>query len=411
MTWTDPLASPLARLATPEGAALLARMPRYEEAQVLETTSRLRAEGLDPELVAAALTQTRLRERSRGRLGDVVDHLLLTTDGVEQATRPPVARRHAERFLAAGVERVWDLGCGLGLDARAHAEAGLTVRAVERDPEVAVAAAANLAPYPHAEVLVGDVTDEQVVDLAPEDGAWLDPARRTPGVADSRGRTRRLFRLADLAPSWEHVQEVAARCAATGAKLSPGFSPGDLPAGAEAEWVSVGGDVVECAVWWGAAVGRTGVSAVVDDGRGTVTTVSPATDAPDPLVDGDALPAWIGEPDRAVLAAGLAGSLAAEVDGAELDHGVGYVGAAAPVDLPWVRWFEVVEDLPLRAKPVRAWLREQGFGAATIKKRGVPTDVEAFRRELRLRGDGPEVTLVLTRVAGSPRALVVRPRP
>lgn len=400
------------RLATSEGASLLADLPEYDEGQVLAVTSRLRSAGVAPELAAAALTQSRLRGRARSRLGVLADRLLLTTDGLEQATRPAVAARHAERFVAAGVEHVLDLGSGLGLDAIALAEAGLAVTAVERDPEAAEAARANLAPYPRATVVTADVGD---VLVDGDDGAWLDPARRTPGVADARGRTRRLFRLGNLSPSWEQVQRVAATAAATGAKLSPGFSAADLPPGAEAEWVSLDGDVVECVVWWAGTVRRAGVSAVVgSSARPTADrwlTVAPATDPPDPLGPGEGAGPWLAEPDRAVLAAGLAGSLAAAVDGQELDAGVGYVTASAPIDLPWARWYSVQEVLPLHARAVRAWLRDRDVGRVTIKKRGVPTDPERFRAELRLRGgkDRGAATLVLTRVAGTPTALVVEP--
>ena len=66
--------------------------------------------------------------------------------------------------------------------------------------------------------------------------------------------------------------------------------------------------------------------------------------------------------------------------------------------------------LPLHPRSVRAWLREQGVGRVTVKKRGVPTDPDRFRSELRLRDRrGPEATLVLTRVGGAPRVVVVRP--
>lgn len=406
-----PAARLMRRLRDGDGRALLEGLPPYDEDQVLGLTSRLRAEGHDTELVAAVLTQSRLRTRAVPRLGPGARGLLLTGDGLEQATRPAVAVRHAARFLAAGVEHVWDLGAGLGLDARALADAGLDVTAVERDPEVAEAAAGNLAAFSRARVVRADVGE---VSVAASDGAWLDPARRTPGVADQAGRTRRLFRLADLSPSWDDVQAVAATAAATGAKLSPGFAVSDLPPGAEAEWVSIDGDVVECGVWWGRAVGTPGVSAAVGtstpDGARWVT-VEPVDDPPAPLAPGAAVLPWLAEPDRAVLAAGLTGSLAALVAGHELDHGVGYVAAPAVVDVPWARWYAVEEVLPLHARTVGAWLRARGVGRVTLKKRGVPTRPDRFRADLRLRAgrSAAEATLVLTRLAGTPSAVVVRP--
>ena len=403
----------LTRLTEGEGAALLASLPSYDEAGALALGTRLRSQGHDPALVAAALTQSRLRSAARDRLGPVADRLLLTQDGLEQATRPPVAARRALRWRAAGMEHIWDLGCGLGLDARALGEAGLAVTAVEQDPAVAAAARANLADLPRVRVLTGDAAEAPV---GPEDGAFLDPARRTPGVADVRGHTRRLFRLEDLSPSWAVVERVATRAAATGAKLSPGFPHAQLPDGTEAEWVSVDGNVVECALWWGAAVRSPGRRAVVGatgaDGQVRWTEIGAPTDevATDPLADLADLGPFLVEPDRAVLAAGRVDALVARTGGRELDHGTGYVSAATVTPLPWARWYAVTEALPLHAKVVRGWLRERGVGRVTIKKRGVPTDPDRFRSDLRLRPgrDGTaEAVLVLTRVAGTPMALVV----
>jgi SAM-dependent methyltransferase len=410
-----PDADLLTRLAEGDGAHLLASLPPYAEDGALALGTRLRAEGHDPALVAAALTQSRLRSAARARLGPVADRLLLTQDGLEQATRPPVAARRVTRYQEAGVEHVWDLGCGLGLDARALSEAGLRVTALESDPAVAVAARANLADLPRARVRVGDAAQAAV---GPDDGAFLDPARRTPGVADVRGRTRRLFRLEDLSPSWSVVQQVAGTAAATGAKLSPGFPHAHLPAGTEAEWVSVDGSVVECALWWRAAVRSPGRRAVVGstdaDGQVSWTEVGPPSAGPaaGPLTDPAGLGPFLVEPDRAVLAAGRVDALVSRVTGREVDHGAGYVSAAAVTPLPWARWYAVREALPLHARAVRGWLRQRGVGRVTIKKRGVATDPDRFRADLRLRparDGGDEAVLVLTRVGGTPMTLVVRP--
>ena len=67
---------------------------------------RLRAAGFDADLVAAALTQSRLRARAVDKFGDFADGMLFTPDGLEQATRLAVAARHAAALPRAGVRQV-----------------------------------------------------------------------------------------------------------------------------------------------------------------------------------------------------------------------------------------------------------------------------------------------------------------
>jgi hypothetical protein len=400
------------RLSTGEGWGLLQSLPPYEESRALSLGLRLRSEGFDPDLVAAALTQSRLRLRGREKFGDRVDHMLLTPDGVEQATRAELAARHAERFTAAGVDLVWDLGCGIGADAMAAAEAGLLVRAVDADPVAAAVAGVNLRPWPDAEVSVD--TAERVQLRLPTRGravgcgAWLDPARRVPGVTGADGRTRRVFRLEQISPSWETVTEIGAALPAVGAKLSPGFPHARVPVAAEAQWSSYGGEALECTVWWGDTVRTPGRTAQVHTRQGWVEVV-PTSDEPHPVLPGPArLEGWLYEPDRAVLQAGLVGTLVATVDGAELDTGVGYVTSERSVDLPWASRFRLLDALPLHTKVLRAFTRDHGIGRLTIKKRGVRVDADALRRQLRLKGD-LEAVVVITRIAGRPMVLPVVP--
>ncbi|WP_029211380.1 class I SAM-dependent methyltransferase [Arsenicicoccus bolidensis] len=409
-------------LTSPEGLALLRGLPVYDEARSLATSSALRREGHSPELVAAVLTQSRLRQRGRAKLGDAVDRLLLTPDGLEQATRPVVARQHAERLAAAGVRTVHDLGCGLGLDAAALAHAGLEVLAVDADPVTAELAAHNLAgvvrppgtPDPQVRCARAEEVADELVGADRHTAVWLDPARRTPGVADATGRTRRTFRLDDLAPSWELVQDLAGRVEAAGAKLSPAFPHAARPDGTGAQWVSWRGEVVECVLWWGAAVRSAGRSALVLDGDAqtlrsahVVTEADVPTDRPAPGSDrGDLLH----EPDRAVIRAGLVGALEGLTGGAELDDGVGYVRSAdrGPVAVPWARAYRILDEIPLQDKAIRAWCRERSIGDLTLKKRGVDLDPDRLRRSLKLKGTGRAI-LVLTRQEGRQVALHVAP--
>lgn len=406
------------QLLSDRGWALLGSLPPYEEAAALHLGESLRAAGYEPSLVAAALTQSRLRARARGKLGDFADGMLFTPDGLEQATRLEVSARHADRYRRAGISHIWDLGCGIGADAMAFAALGVRVTAVDADPATAAIAGINLRHFPGATTRIGDAT-ALAAQVDPGDGAWFDPARRIPGVSDARGHTRRTVRLEDLSPAFATILDTAARVPATGAKLSPALPHAAIPPGCEAQWTSYAGEVVECALWWGPLVARAGRTARV---------LRPATAGRGPaeylVSEADTVPAgglgpvashlptagdWLWDPDRAVLRAGLIGALAAATGGAELSHGVGYVVGGAAASVGYARRYRVLEALPLQVKPVRAWLRARGVGRLVVKKRGVPVDADQLRRDLRLDGSGPQLTCVITRVGDRPAFIAVEP--
>ena len=403
------------KLVSGEGWGLLQSLPPYDESNALALGERLRVAGFDVDLVAAALTQSRLRAKGRLKFGDFAGGMLFTADGLEQATRLEVAARHAGRFRAAGIRQVFDLGCGIGGDAMAIAGLDLKVSAIDADEVSAILAGANLRHWPGASASVGTVKETRLPkgEGARHTGAWLDPARRTPGATDSRGRTRRVFSLDAISPSWSTVQSIATSLPATGAKLSPSFPHSAIPPGTEAQWTSFAGEVLECAIWWGPLVNTAGRTALVIGPEGRSWTVRDA----DVDSAGGASPvasfleevgAWLYEPDRAVIRAGLTGALTSLVDGLELDSGVGYVTSDKCVDVGYARRFAVTEAMPLNVKALRAWLRDRDVGRVTIKKRGIVLDADALRRQLRLSGS-VEMTLVLTRIAGHQVCLVVRP--
>ncbi len=405
----------LKKLISGEGWGLLQSLPPYDASAALALGEGLRVAGFDADLVAAALTQSRLRAKGHEKFGDFANGMLFTADGLEQATRLEIAARHAGRFRGAGIRQVFDLGCGIGADAMAIAGLDLKVTAIDADEVTATLAGVNLRHWPAAEASVGTVEEFRLPtgEGARHTGAWLDPARRTPGVTDPRGRTRRVFRLDAISPSWSAVQSIARSLPATGAKLSPSFPHGAIPAGTEAQWTSLAGEVLECAIWWGPLVDRPGRSAVVIGPQGLSSTVreSDAGDAAGSVPVASSMGqigAWLYEPDRAVIRAGLTGALTSAVDGFELDSGVGYVTADRCVDVGYARRFAVTESMPLNVKALRAWLRDRDVGRVTIKKRGVALDADALRRSLRLSGS-VEMTLVLTRVKNQQVCLVVRP--
>ena len=397
-------------LATPSGQALLRDLPPYDEARAIEASARFRAAGLSAEQAATVMTQQRLRSRAREKFGEFADDMLFTADGLEQATRLEIAAGHAERFAQASIATVHDLGCGIGADAMAMAVLGMTVQAIDADPVTAAIADLNLRPWPDSRARVGTVEAFTPPSDAARDrvGAWLDPARRIRGVADIQGRTRRVFRLEDISPSWELVGQIAAAIPATGVKLSPSFPHDRIPRGAEAQWVSRAGELLECVIWHGPLVRTAGRTArVVRPGSPAIEITEDQATAEVPTLDSTSgLGPWLYETDRALVQAGLVGAVTAATGGQELEPGLGLVTSDTAYDLGFARRYAVRAVLPLSVKPLRAWLRSHGVSGLTIKKRGVRLDESDLLRQLKVRA-GADATILLTRVAGNNIALAL----
>lgn len=386
----------LVELLSPEGLALLDSLPAWDtRSDVVRTVADLRRQGHSPGLVAAVLTQSRLRARARAKFGEFADRMLFTEAGLEQATRLRVAALHAGRYARAGMRHVADLGCGIGGDAMAFAAIDLEVTAADADEVTAAVAAFNLTPFPRVEVLHSRAED---VPLGGIDAAWLDPARRST----AGGVTKRLA-AADFSPPLDFAFGLAERMP-VGVKLGPGTDRDLVPPGTEAQWVSVDGDVVELAVWTG-ALARPGVgrSALVIRGDQAHELIAPADseDAPvGPLGD------FLYEPDGAVIRSRLIGDLARANGAWMLSEGIAYLTADREFDTPFARGFRVLDRLPADERHLRQSLHSRGVGTLEIKKRGVDVDPAALRTRLKLKGEA-SATVVLTREEGRHVALLV----
>jgi THUMP domain-like/RNA cap guanine-N2 methyltransferase len=357
------------------------------------TITALRA-SYDPALVSAALTQVQLRGRARAKFGTDADRMFFTPEGLEQATRAIVAERHATRYAAAGVDRMLDLCCGIGGDLIAFARAGLRPHGVDADPLTIAVAEANAAALGVADRVSVESADVTTVQLAGWPAAFVDPSRREGG--------RRLFGPKAYSPPFSFVTELAAAIPHTGAKVAPGIPHDLVPAGAEAEWVSVDGEVKEAALWFGPLATADRRATVLPAGA-TLTGARVGEIQPPPVGPPGQ---WLYEPDGAVIRAGLVGAVVAALPGGRLiDPTIAYVAADAPAPTPLARGWEVTDVLPFSLKRLRALLRERGVGSVTVKKRGSAVDPEELRRQLRLSGPAHAV-VVLTRVAGAPTVLV-----
>ena len=393
-------------LLTVAGWELLSTLGPYREADSLKLNESLRKAGHAPELVAAALTQARLRAKAEAKFGEFAGHMLFTAAGLEQATRLSIAALHAQRFTTAGITSVADLGCGLGADSLAMASLDINVTAVEMDELTAACTTVNLMPFPHAKVLCGWAEE---TDLTGIEGVWLDPARRTTSTSG----TTRLFDPEAFSPPLSFAEKLAGDGLAVGVKMGPGIPHEAVPDTAEAQWISVNGDVVEAGLYFN-ALARPGVrrAALVIGSHGMAELTSTvAYDAANQDVETGPVAGYLYEPDGAVIRAGLVADLARSMGAHLVDPHIAYLCADEPVDTPFARAYKVLEVKPFNVKALKSWVKANRIGVLDIKKRGISTTPEELRRQLLTgSGKGPnKATLVLTRVGEERLAIVVEP--
>jgi hypothetical protein len=120
--------------------------------------------------------------------------------------------------------------------------------------------------------------------------------------------------------------------------------------------------------------------------------------------------AYLFDPDGAVVRAHLVAEFAARIDGTLADPDIAYVWVDRPTQTPFGRCFAVDEILPFSLKRLRAALRAREVGRLEILKRGSALDVDSLRKSLRLAGPAA-ASLLLTRVAGAPVAIIATPTP
>lgn len=371
-------------LSSPEGARALAAA---RDARALPLHNRARALaglGSDDD-IRAALRQDDLRQRAAARCPHA-DVLLFTAEALEQATAWPVAEERAGRWPqetdAQAAEPVVDLGAGIGLDALATALAGRAVEAFERDAVRAALLAHNAAALGVADRIA--VRTDDVLAAAPTGpNAYFDPDRR-PGGA----RTRDPDAFEPEASTWEAL---LGRFGRAMIKLPP-VVEGALPLHGPEEVVALDGRARERRLFAGAWPDLPPRRALALPSGRSIAGAGLPPPAPVPVTEG----AWILDPDVSVTLAGLVGDLAARDGLAPLAEGVAYLVGTAPNDAAPGHWVRV--DAVLKAKPkvLNAWLRAEGIGDLTIRKRGIEAKAADWRR--RLRTNGPHAgTLVFTR--------------
>jgi hypothetical protein len=345
------------------------------------------------------LEQTELRGRAARKFADA-RRMFFTRVGLEQATDQVVAAHKARRFPSTG--RRVDLCCGVGGDLLALAAIGPTL-GVDRDRVTALLASENLRRLGHerSRVAVAEAGDATL-----DAGTFwhVDPDRRPDG--------RRSVQLRWHSPDQETIEHFRA-CAPSGAvKLAPATDvPDAWREEAELEWISRDHECRQQVAWFGnlaEAPGRSKATVIRGHDLASTPELRVVTGTPGmTIAPAQRVGRYVVEPDPAVLAADLSGTLAAEHHLEPLTTGGVYLTADRPITDLAMSCFEIVEVAPFDKKRLKRLLAARGLGRLEIKTRGLPHDPESLRRELRVKGDAAGV-LLLSRFGRGVSAILAR---
>lgn len=321
------------------------------------------------ELVAA-------RAKAISKFPERAENLAADREGVEMASSARAAAYKAVRFagiLGPGA-RVVDACCGIGGDAMAMVEAGLSVTAIDLDERRAWMAGFNAG----CETLAADVLAWSG-DAA---GIHADPSRRAGG---QRTRAAEAFE-----PALTPLMGVVGRARVGAIKLHPGVDASSLPPG-ELEVISEGGRLTQAVLWTGGAAAHERRATLLSR-TGEVHTLAGPPERP---YDANDVGAWVHTFDPSVERADLVGLLIAATGLALVHPGAGLLTGGEPCRSPWVTPFRVLEAAPWSLKGTRAIVRRLGAGEIVVKTRGGLVEPDRLSRELRGTGDRSIVLFVV----------------
>jgi len=385
----------LAQLQAPTGQRLLraAGDVLQSEPDFLRAAQRL-GRTYPERLARAAVEQALLRRRAESKFDGAAD-LYFTREGLEQSTSSAVARHRAARFSDCPL--VFDLGCGIGGDSLALARATQVV-AVDRDELRLLVLRANAERSGVALRIRPLLAELENLPLHFPSGAaaFADPGRRSGG--------RRLRGVETYQPPLSVVLSWLPFVSGLAIKVSPALRLEEvrtLPC--EIEFVSLGGELKEAVLWFGALRRGSRRATVLPEGE---TIEGEGEGEPD--LDPGPLQSFLIEPDPAVLRAGLVRRLGAMLGAQPIARDIAFLTTNEPRRSPFARTFRVLEAAPFRLKSLQQRLDERGVGRLTVKRRGSAVEPDDLARKLRLRGDG-EALVILTRLSGRQTMILAEP--
>lgn len=374
----------------------LKECPEIFEAISASSASELRSQRqlrqtFDEALVRAALSIHESRQRGSRLLPDA-EKLWLTGVGLEQSTAIQVAIHKAARFVGAGP--VFDLCCGIGVDAAAIAKEN-AVTAIDMAPSMCLRTQWNAEVWNRAQHLQIQCADVTATDWTGKI-VHVDPDRRS-------GRDRPTKRLELYQPNLEWMQQLARTAAGGAIKVSPASNFLQKFPGCEIELISLDRECREATVWFGSLAGEhTFRATALPSGESiSAAPLSAWTNVASAVAE------YVFDPDPSIVRSGLLDVLAEQKALQRLDAEEEYLTGAHAVESAFVSTFQVEAVLPGNIKELKRYLRDCPASQYEIKCRRIPTNADQVRRQLPV-GDGPPRVILFARVAGRANAIVAR---
>ncbi|MBN2556297.1 MAG: hypothetical protein JXA97_10205 [Anaerolineales bacterium] len=342
------------------------------------------------ELARAAVEQAILRAKARSKFPQA-GRMFFLRESLEQASSTSTANWRSQRFQEARL--VFDMGCGIGGDAYSLTAAAPVV-AIDHDElrlTILRMNAAALGCEARLQPVQADV--RQLPIRIPSGSAFFfDPARRVNG--------RRIHHVQNYHPGLSTIRPWLEAMLGGGVKISPAVRYQEIEEwDCEVEFISVGHQLKEAMLWFGALKSARRRATVLPAGVSLVDDALYNPDLAEPQ-------RYIYEPDPAVMRASLVRALGRNLGLKQLDQEIALLTGENRLETPFARRYRLQAVLPANLKQLRRDLRSRNIGSVTIKKRGSGVDVEDYRRKLRLEGEN-EATIYLTRVNGKKSTLLV----
>lgn len=367
-------------LLSPTGQGLLAAIERLspKESEFLRVHQRF-AKSHPSELVKAALETAILRVKARHKF-ELAARMYFTREGLEQSSGEFIAKHRSQRFPAD--MKLADFCCGLGGDLIGLAEHHEVI-GVDLDKLRLAMARENLRAYGRlGSVRLEAIDVDQFQDNSVR-GVFADPDRRADG--------ERHVSLAKYQPS---VDQILAKFPAQfpiGIKIAPGVPHSEIREfDAEAEFISVHGELKECVLWFGSLKTQSRRATILPSG------LTMSADQPSPKREPIAPMGFLYDPDPAIIRAGLVTNLADEIDAQPIHPEIAYLTSESHRPTPWATIYAIDEVLPFHAKHIGLALKQRNVGSVSITKRGSAVNVDDLRKLWKLSGSESR-TVILTR--------------